>query len=284
MADAPASDWTGKPCPKCGYVRAASDSNPAWQCPRCQIAYAKVVAAAAPLQERIVAHAGAMAERAGSDHSLAALVAANVFALAVAWFTGMTLRDLMLVYWIQSVVIGVTNVVRILKLHQFSTSNMTMNGRPVPENAAGKRMAAGFFCLHYGFFHLAYFMFIVFGDKHHPAQGLGSLGSPWAYALVALSFAVNHFFSLRHNLESDASGRPNLGILMILPYARILPMHLTIVFGLGFAGGGIPAFLFFGGLKTAADCLMHVVEHHILAQNAQAALGSTEIVADSTER
>ena len=28
-------------CPKCGHVRAAADSVPDWQCPKCGIAYAK---------------------------------------------------------------------------------------------------------------------------------------------------------------------------------------------------------------------------------------------------
>ena len=33
--------YTGKPCPKCAYVRAAADAGPDWQCPKCGIAYAK---------------------------------------------------------------------------------------------------------------------------------------------------------------------------------------------------------------------------------------------------
>lgn len=34
------------PCPKCSYVRQASDTNPDWQCPSCGVAYSKVKAAA----------------------------------------------------------------------------------------------------------------------------------------------------------------------------------------------------------------------------------------------
>ena len=33
--------YVGKPCPKCAHVRAASDTGPDWQCPKCGIAYAK---------------------------------------------------------------------------------------------------------------------------------------------------------------------------------------------------------------------------------------------------
>ena len=31
-------------CPKCGHIRTEQDSNPAWQCPSCHIAYEKFLA------------------------------------------------------------------------------------------------------------------------------------------------------------------------------------------------------------------------------------------------
>ena len=201
-----------------------------------------------------------MADRASSDHSLAGLLATNVLALVIAWLTGMSLRDLMLVYWIQSVVIGATNVIRILKLHQFSTDGLTMNNKPVAATPVAKWPVAGFFAMHYGIFHLVYFIFIT--------SGKGELGSPLGYVLCALAFAVNHGFSLVHNLESDAAGRPNLGTLMFMPYARIIPMHLTILSGALFGHSGIFGFLLFGALKTGADAAMHTVEHHLMAQGA----------------
>lgn len=46
------SSYTGKPCPKCGHVRAEHETAPDWQCPKCGIAYQKYIdarsAAAAP--------------------------------------------------------------------------------------------------------------------------------------------------------------------------------------------------------------------------------------------
>jgi len=52
-----ARDPTGKPCPKCAYVRTASETAPDWQCPKCGIVYAKFgqgppAAAAAPVARR----------------------------------------------------------------------------------------------------------------------------------------------------------------------------------------------------------------------------------------
>ncbi len=40
-----ASEYLGKPCPKCKYVRTATDTAADWQCPKCGIAYAKFVQA-----------------------------------------------------------------------------------------------------------------------------------------------------------------------------------------------------------------------------------------------
>jgi hypothetical protein len=35
-------------CPKCGYQRRPADTAPAWQCPSCQVAYAKLIARSEP--------------------------------------------------------------------------------------------------------------------------------------------------------------------------------------------------------------------------------------------
>lgn len=47
---------------------------------------------------------------------------------------------------------------------------------------------------------------------------------------------------------------------MFTPYLRIVPMHLTIIFGGLFVHTGA-GLLLFGTLKTAADVAIHVVEH-----------------------
>src|SRR5262245_49094571 len=96
-----------------------------------------------------------------SDRSVVSLVAVNVFALAVAWATGMTARELVLLYVIQSVVIGATSFVRILKLERFDPSGVTVNKRPLEETPAAKKQLAGFFALHYGIFHLVYLVFVI---------------------------------------------------------------------------------------------------------------------------
>src|SRR6185369_12637722 len=84
---------------------------------------------------------------------------------------------------------------------------------------------------------------------------------------TAASFAVSHRKSFQQNLEADARGRPNVGVLMFLPYARILPMHFTIILGHAIGGNGAATVLLFSALKTGADVLMHYVNHSALQRS-----------------
>jgi hypothetical protein len=249
----------GKPCPKCAYVRTAADTNPAWQCPKCQVAYAKFRPGSAPLAARLAAGGRELAAEAKDDRSVYVLIAANLLALLIAWATHMSLRELMLVYWIQSVIIGICSAIRILNLERFSTENLKFNNQPVAEEPASKTKVAAFFALHYGFFHFGYLLFLSLDRAQEPG------GSAAGYLLCALVFAANHGYSLLQNVRRDALGRPNLGTLMFLPYARIVPMHVTILAG-GSLYGGAHAFALFGFLKIIADAVMHTVEHHVLAK------------------
>jgi len=178
-----------------------------------------------------------------------------ILALVLRW----PIETLLWPYWIQSVIIGWYSARRMLSLRQFSTEGLTVNDRPVPETVGAQRGMVAFFALHYGFFHAGYLGFLVgrTGDLSH---------WDWiAFAVMAVSFVTSHGTSFRQNLEADARGRPNLGTLMFLPYARIVPMHLMILFGTAtMANEGWHAVLLFSVLKTGADVVMHHVEHRVL--------------------
>jgi hypothetical protein len=90
-------------------------------------------------------------------------------------------------------------------------------------------------------------------------------GLDWsAVWLVAtfVGFMVSHGQSHREHVDSDLRHTRNIGALMFIPYLRIIPMHLTIIFGALLGNGG--GVLLFGALKTAADVAMHKVEHRML--------------------
>lgn len=244
-------------CPKCFHVRGAADNAPAWQCPACGIAYDKYAAYLESLRHLralgVPPVAGSPLPRIVLDGSVWSLVAANVLTLAIALCQQWGLGPLMLLYWGQSVVIGVSNVFRILALDKFSTENFRMNNRPVKPTAGTKVQVAAFFAIHYGLFHVVYFVFLFVDRRSGIELDL------WFWACTA-AFALNHLWSYRYNRDLDRKGTPNIGTLMFTPYLRIVPMHLTIILG-GMAGGGTVALLLFGLLKTLADVGMHLVEH-----------------------
>ena len=194
------------------------------------------------------------------DRSLLLLLAANGVTVLLATILSWNVLVLMWVYWFQSVVIGVTSFFRIRSLEDFSTAGLTINGRSVEPTEKTRNRVAFFFLQHYGFFHLGYFVFLVAFSQHglFDVDGGGPLSPIDLLYIIptCLLFLGNHVFSYSYNKPRDA-GRQNIGTLMFYPYARIIPMHLTIILG-GFLGGGLLLFLL---LKTLADAIMHIVEH-----------------------
>ena len=60
------------------------------------------------------------------------------------------------------------------------------------------------------------------------------------------------------NKVADEQKTQNIGRMMFSPYARIIPMHLIIIFGAFLGKSSLIIFLL---LKTAADIVMHSVKH-----------------------
>lgn len=201
-------------------------------------------------------HATAEKQR---GHSLVSLIGANLIAIVLALIEGWNLAELMIVYWFQSVVIGVFSARRILDLKSFSTEGLTMNGSPVRESAEAKKKIAAFFVLHYGAFHIAYLFFIATKNS--------AVSVNLFFLLICIAvFVLNHWYSYVENRASDASRKPNIGTIMFFPYLRVIPMHLTIVAGGAVGGDTSGLLLVFLALKMIADALMHHVEHHYLGR------------------
>ncbi len=212
-------------------------------------------AGSVPDAQRLMATLRAIASEAPMmDAALYGILVGNAVTLAGALFEHWPALPVLWVYWGQSVMIGVVNVIRIMCLEEFSTEGFTSGGKPVPETSRGKANTAGFFAVHYGFFHLIYALFLTRGM-------LGGRMSGWMPATVLLNVAIFgavHGFPLWRTHGHDLrSKRPNLGALMFYPYIRILPMHLTIILGSAFPQGALPLFIL---LKTGSDVALHLVE------------------------
>jgi len=172
-----------------------------------------------------------------------ALVAANLLTIAAALWFDMRLKELFLVYWVQGVMIGIAFVVRLVFW-------IWRKSRDKPDDF----FYVLFFLLHYGFFQLMYLLFLG-----KPAGGFVLFGG---FGLCVLAFALSHAYSLWHSIRHDQAGNADVRTLFWMPYVRVLPMVLTVIFGDQLANAG--GLLLFGAFKTVTDVLMHVVEHHIL--------------------
>ena len=166
-----------------------------------------------------------------------------------------SLANVMWIYCGQSIAIGFFNWRRLRSLKRFSTSGILVNGKLVTPTKKTQRQLSAFFALHYGFFHLIYVFFLLVS----PSKPTGS-EIRWILVFI-LIFFVNHGLSFRTHVKADLEKRRNIGTLMFFPYARVLPMHITLVVGTTMWDDSTHSLLLFLGLKTIADLIMHGIEH-----------------------
>lgn len=194
-----------------------------------------------------------------SDLSLWFLLFSNIVTIFLAIIENWNLSTIMWVYWFQSATIGFFNFIRILQLKEFSTKGFKVNGRSVQPTRATKNSTAFFFLFHFGFFHFAYSVFLLTGAFSQASGNALNFAEVKYIFLAALIFFINHLFSYFYNRPRDTK-KQNIGWLVFYPYVRIIPMHLTIIFGF-FLDSALFLFL---ALKTLADVIMHVIEHNVL--------------------
>ena len=190
------------------------------------------------------------------------LILANAATLGLAVAFGWDIGWLMWPFWMQSVIIGVYAYRRMMSLRDFATKGLTSNKQPVPETEAGKRSTARFFALHFGAFHAGYLAFLV--SEHAvtaPIELLALVGCGLSFL-----FSQRQTFEAQH--AADLQGRPNLGKLMFLPYVRIVPMHLGIMFGASL-DGGVMVLAGFVVLKTIADLALDHADRRMAVKKAE---------------
>ncbi len=189
--------------------------------------------------------------------SVFALVLANVATIVLAIIGNWDVLSVLWIYWFQSVIIGIFNVP---KMFVVAVRNHGPKGIGI---AAPISL---FFIFHYGMFHLVYAIFLgVFTMMRGEIAGLGATTAqtdPYLLGIAVLIFAANHLFSFLYNFRKDK--KTSLAQVMFFPYARIFPMHLTIIFGgmfLVLGTGSAFVLVLFIALKTIVDVAMHIAEH-----------------------
>ena len=104
------------------------------------------------------------------DPSALSLLASNLIVMFFALTQGWSLITLMLVYWCQSVIIGLFNFLKMITMKNWESGELRINGRKADSSEGTKWFVAIFFAFHYGLFHLVYLFFIGMG---HCSQSQG---------------------------------------------------------------------------------------------------------------
>ncbi len=199
--------------------------------------------------------------------SLLVLGLANALPIAGVLLLGWKVFPLVLLYWLENVVVGGFNVGKLLLAQPQE-----------PAYSVGKLFLIPFFVFHFGMFTLVHgvFVFALFGAKSLPRfDSLAKLPAAIrAYHLGwgVLALVVSHGLSFYWNyFENGEYRRASLPTLMVQPYARLVVLHLAVLFGGWIVltlGSPLLALLVLVALKTAADVRAHQAERHTFMEAA----------------
>lgn len=189
-----------------------------------------------------------------SHVSTITIILANILTIAFAIVYKWDIADVLWIYWAQSLIIGIFHFFTILEQKQFSTEGFERYSQPIPATISTLHKVAGFFIFHYVILHLIFLAFLVYLWELTPSMSALNL------ALCIVAFLGAHSFSYWKNRRKFADTRQNIWWLMFYPYARIIPMWLTLTVGINFARDYSITLITFLILKTCADVIMHVLE------------------------
>lgn len=160
--------------------------------------------------------------------STVALILANLVPLGGVLFFGWKVFPLMLVFWIENLIVGLFNALKMLAARPQEAGTWVTKLGMIP-----------FFCVHYGMFCMVHGVFVIglFGGNARgvgfpqPGQVLELVQTYGLFWAVAALF-VSHGFSFAANyLGKGEYRRAQLQTLMVAPYGRIVVLHLAILFG-----------------------------------------------------
>jgi hypothetical protein len=189
-----------------------------------------------------------------------ALVAANLLPLLGVLFLGWSLGLVLLLYWAESAVLLVSNLLKMVRL------------------GLGGVLSAIFFTFHAGIFMLVHllFLFVLF----NPLAGRPLAAVLRDLAVPLLGLAASHAVSFWHNTVRRGERPPAVAAIMGGFYARIFVMQFTIIFGgmlMLALGSPIWALALLVLLKTGVDLGGHLRERRRNAPAAGLAESATSL-------
>jgi hypothetical protein len=161
--------------------------------------------------------------------SVVVLVVANLVPLVGVMAWGWTVFPLLLLFWIENLILGAFNVVKMLAA-----------APSPPLGWVVKLLLVPFFAFHYGMFCLVHGVLVIglFGGGFRAGAPFPEAGAVlelvraerlgWAVVALAVSHAVSlavNYFGAREYRQAD------LKVLMSQPYGRVAVVHLALLLG-----------------------------------------------------
>jgi len=209
------------------------------------------------------------------------LILANLIPVAGVLLFDWNVATILVLYWAESVVIGILNVLRMICCQ----SDNILQGLPLPGGQSlpkevSTAMTQGmprvsvnsikfflvpFFTVHYGGFcfgHLS--LLLVFSSGGLAPLGIASSKlDPWepSFLIAVAAIFFSHLLSFFTNyIGNDEYKRASLFVLMFRPYGRIITMQIAIIFGAAFVmffGSPLPMLLILIAAKIVIDLRLH---------------------------
>ncbi len=182
-----------------------------------------------------------------TDPSFWALVGINVLFIYEFRNNHSQYHTLIWLFWCQSILIGFFTFLDMVTTRNWKAEPVT--NEPNKSMLSRRGCWPGFFVLHYGFFHLVYFIFLY---AETPANSIDY--SFIKYAMLGLLLTQVIFFT-QQKIRYNHIPR-EIGSLLAMPYLRIVPMHLTILLPKFF---DLKPAIVFLVLKAMLDVACHLI-------------------------
>ncbi len=221
-----------------------------------------------------------------SGVAMVVLVASNAIPLVGVLLLGWDILALLVLYWIESGVIGLINILKMARAEgppeTGATSGIKFSGATGCGPTAAKAFVIPFFIFHYGLFWLVHGVFVfllplfaglgsmILRDGPVGVDGsgpplMGSAISVEGIFFAALALTISHTISFYVNfIRRGEYRRVSVTAQMARPYGRVVILHVTIIVGAALVaalGQPIALLLLLVVLKTVVDLVLHLRSH-----------------------
>lgn len=195
------------------------------------------------------------------------LIGMNLIPVFGVFVFGWDVGVILLLYWLETVIVGILNVPKMLSCQGLEQSTQRKVG------LFGKVFLCVFFGVHFGAFCFGHYTFLDSFFKTIPPLSslVAELLSAQGLLFAMIGLILSHLISMAiyfYGKGEFKTRSPNAQ--MFVPYGRVVLMHIVIIIGgalVAAFGAPVLALILLVLLKIGIDIFAHAVEHQGLKLN-----------------